>query len=238
MFNETVETAHARGHLSGEHFSIDGTLIQAWAGHQSFVRKNKSDDDTSPGGGARQREDWHGQKRSNETHQSSSNSQANSFRKSRNTGAMLCYLGDLLTDNRHGLVVNVQATQANDTAGFVATCRVNGVTPHVAQNDARGSAIAGRTTRWAGYAISQRKRKRIEQVFGWGKTTRDLVTDLNLIIEPCNQIIRTDIYCPLHQCSHLKSPRCREIHLVSSPRPTIFERATTTHYQRFMRRSH
>jgi IS5 family transposase len=154
------------------------------------------------GGGARHRENWHGEKRSNETHESSSDSQAKLFRKSRNTGAMLCYIGQVLADNRHGLVVNAQVTQANgtaerdvaadmladaarlagkpitvgadknyDTAGFVATCRANRVTPHVAQNDARAgsSAIDGRTTRWAGYAISQRKRKCFEQVFGWSK---------------------------------------------------------------------
>ena len=203
LFNETVETAHARGYLSGEHFSVDGTLIQAWAGQKSFVRKDKSDDDTPPEGGARQRENWHGEKRSNETHESSTDSQARLFRKSRGTGALLCYLGHVLTDNRHGLVVNAQVTQASgtaerdaatemladaahfadrpitvgadknyDTAGFVATCRENRVTPHVAQNDGRsgGSAIDGRTTRWPGYAVSQRKRKCIEQVFGWGKT--------------------------------------------------------------------
>ncbi|WP_321917456.1 MULTISPECIES: IS5 family transposase [Paraburkholderia] len=203
LFNETVEAAHARGYLSGEHFSVDGTLIQAWAGHKSFVRKNKSDDDTPPDDGTRERENWHGEKRSNETHESSTDSQAKLFRKSRRTGALLCYIGHLLTDNRHGLVVNAQVTQASgtaerdaaaamladaaqlagvpitvgadknyDTAGFVATCRANRVTPHVAQNDGRtgGSAIDARTTRWAGYAISQRKRKCIEQVFGWGKT--------------------------------------------------------------------
>ena len=78
LFNETVETAQARGHR--EHFSVDGTLIQAWAGHKSFVRKNKSDDDTPPQGGARQREDWHGEKRSNETHESSSDSQAKLYK--------------------------------------------------------------------------------------------------------------------------------------------------------------
>ncbi|CAJ7187569.1 transposase IS4 family protein [Burkholderia pseudomallei] len=203
LFNETVETAHARGYLSGEHFSVDGTLIQAWAGHKSFVRKDNSDDDTPPDASAGPRENWHGEKRSNETHESSTDSQARLFRKSRGTGAVLCYLGHVLTDNRHGLVVNAQVTQANgtaerdaaadmladaaqfagtpitvgadknyDTAGFVATCRANGVTPHVAQNDGRtgGSAIDGRTTRWPGYAISQRKRKCIEQVFGWSKT--------------------------------------------------------------------
>ncbi|VVE55202.1 IS5 family transposase [Pandoraea sputorum] len=203
LFNETVETAHARGHLLGEHFSVDGTLIQAWAGHKSFVRKDKTDDDTPPEGGSRQRENWHGENRSNETHESSTDSEARLFRKSRGTGAVLCYLGHVLTDNRHGLVVNAQVTQASgtaereaatnmladaafladrpitvgadknyDTAGFVASCRENRVTPHVAQNDGRagGSAIDGRTTRWPGYAISQRKRKCIEQVFGWGKT--------------------------------------------------------------------
>ncbi|POR45779.1 hypothetical protein B0G62_1294 [Paraburkholderia eburnea] len=115
MFNETVEAAHTRGYLSGEHFSVDGTLIQAWAGHKSFVRKNKSNDDT-PDGGTRERENWHGEKRSNETHESSTDSQAKLFRKSRRTGALLCYIGHLLTDNRHGLVVNAQVTQASGTA--------------------------------------------------------------------------------------------------------------------------
>ncbi|GAB6852710.1 hypothetical protein JCM10599A_65140 [Paraburkholderia kururiensis] len=95
---------------------MDGTLIQAWAGHKSFVRKNKSDDDTPPDGGARERENWHGEKRSNETHQSSTDSQAKLFRKSQRTGALLCYIGHLLTDNRHGLVVNAQVTQASGTA--------------------------------------------------------------------------------------------------------------------------
>lgn len=204
LFNETVETAQTRGYLSGEHFSVDGTLVQAWAGQKSFVRKDASDDDSAPpDAGARPRENWHGEKRSNETHESSTDSQARLFRKSRGTGALLCYLGHVLTDNRHGLVVNAQVTQANgtaerdaaadmladaaqlvgtpitvgadknyDTAGFVATCRANQVTPHVAQNVGRsaGSSIDARTTRWPGYAISQRKRKCIEQVFGWGKT--------------------------------------------------------------------
>ncbi len=174
LFNETIEAAHARGYPSGEHFSVDGTLIQAWAGHKSFVRKNKSDDDTPPDGGMRERENWHGEKRSNETHESSTDSQAKLFRKSRRTGVLLCYIGHPLTDNRHGLVVNAQVTQASgtaerdaaaqmledaaqvasapitvgadknyDTAGFVASCRANHVTPHVAQNDGRagGSAI-------------------------------------------------------------------------------------------------
>ena len=203
LFNETVETARVRGHLSGEHFSVDGTLIQAWAGQKSFVPKTKSDDDAPRDGGGSSQENWHGEKRSNDTHESSTDAQARLFRKSRGTGAMLCYMGHVLTDNRHGLVVNAQVTQANgtaerdtaakmladaarfagtsitvgadknyDTAGFVATCRANNVTPHVAQNVARagGCAIDARTTRWPGYSISQRKRKCIEQVFGWSKT--------------------------------------------------------------------
>lgn len=124
LFNETVETAQARGHLSGEHFSVDGTLIQAWAGHKSFVRKNKSDDDAPPDGGTRQRENWHGEKRSNETHESSTDNQAKLFRKSRRTGALLCYMGHLLTDNRHGLVVNAQVTQASSTAERVAAAEM------------------------------------------------------------------------------------------------------------------
>src|SRR5471030_1295531 len=203
LFNETVETARVRGHLSGEHFSVDGTLIQAWAGHKSSVPKDKPDDDSPPDGGAGSQENWRGEKRSNDTHESSTDNQARLFRKSRGTGAMLCYMGHVLTDNRHGLVVNAQVTQATgtaerdaagqmladvagvagraitvgadknyDTAGFVGACRANRVTPHVAQNDGRpgGSAIDARTTRWPGYAVSQQKRKRIEQVFGWGKT--------------------------------------------------------------------
>jgi len=203
LFNETVGTAHARGYLSGEHFSVDGTLIQAWAGHKSFMRKDRPDDDAPPDGGNRPRENWHGEKRSNETHASGTDSQAKLFRKSRRTGALRCYIGHVLSDNRHGLVVNAQVTQASgtaerdaaadmvadaarlagvpitvgadknyDTAGFVANCRAHRVTPHVAQNTERagGSAIDGRTTRWPGYAVSQRKRKCIEQVFGWGKT--------------------------------------------------------------------
>jgi Transposase DDE domain len=188
-----------RGHLSGEHFSVDGTLIQAWAEHRSFVPKTKSDHDSPPDDGASSQENWRGEKRSNDTHESNTDAQARLFRKSRGTAAILCYMGHVLTDNRHGLVVNAQVTQANgtavrdvaaemladaarfagtsitvgadknyDTADSVATCRAYNVTPHVAQNDGRagGSAIDARTTRWPGYAISQRKRKCIEQVFG------------------------------------------------------------------------
>lgn len=194
LFNATVEMAHKRGLLSGEHFSVDGTLIQAWASHKSVRRKDGSDDDRPP-------EDWHGQPRGNDTHESTTDPQSRLYRKSNSAPALPSYLGHVLTDNRHGLVVNVQASQANgkaerdaaadmladvaqpgrritvgadkayDTRGFVQACRTINVTPHVAQNTARagGSAIDGRTTRHEGYASSQRKRKCIEQCFGWGK---------------------------------------------------------------------
>lgn len=194
FFERTVKMAQKQGLLSGEHFSVDGTLIQAWAGHKSFRRKDNSDDGNPP-------ENWHKEKRSNETHQSRTDPQARLYRKSQGTAAMLCYQGHVLTDNRHGLVVDVQASQANgtaeretaidmlarvpggmrritvgadkayDTKGFVQSCRQQRVTPHVAQSLARrgGSAIDARTTRHAGYGISQRKRKCIEQCFGWAK---------------------------------------------------------------------
>lgn len=194
LFNATVEMAHQRGLLSGEHFSVDGTLIQAWASHKSLRRKDGSDDDRPP-------EDWKGQRRSNDTHESSTDPQSRLYRKSNAAPALPSYLGHVLTDNRHGLVVNVRASQADgkaerevaqamladvaqpgqrvtvgadkayDTKDFVQACRTLNVTPHVAQNTRRlgGSAIDTRTTRHMGYEISQRKRKCIEQCFGWGK---------------------------------------------------------------------
>lgn len=186
--------ADKRGLLSGEHFSVDGTLIQAWASHKSMRRKDGSDDGRPP-------EEWRGQPRSNDTHESTSDPQSRLYRKSNAAPALPSYLGHVLTDNRHGLVVNVQAStsvgtakrdvaaqmladvaapgkrvtvgagKAYDTKGFVKACREIGVTPHVAQNleGIGGSAIDGRTTRHAGHEVSQRKRKRIEQCFGWGK---------------------------------------------------------------------
>jgi len=194
LFNATVEMADKRGLLSGEHFSVDGTIIQAWASHKSMRRKDGSDDDRPP-------EDWRGQPRSNDTHESTSDPESRLYRKSNAAPALPSYLGHVLTDNRHGLVVNVRAStsdgkaerdvaeqmladvaspgkrvtvgadKAYDTKGFVKACREMRVTPHVAQNINRngGSAIDGRTTRHVGYEISQRKRKCIEQCFGWGK---------------------------------------------------------------------
>ena len=194
-FNATVEMAATQGLLSGEHFSVDGTLIQAWASHKSVRRKDGSDDDRPP-------DNWHGEKRRNATHASVTDSESRLYRKSSVAPAQLSYLGHVLTDNRHGLVVNVRASTADgyaerevaatmladvcradsrvtvgadknyDTRGFIKACRDMKVTPHVARNTRRagGSAIDGRTTRHRGYAMSQRRRKCIEQCFGWGKS--------------------------------------------------------------------
>lgn len=194
LFNSTVEMARRKGLLSGEHFSVDGTLIQAWASHKSVRRKDGSDDGRPP-------EDWRGDTRSNRTHESTTDPDARLYRKSHAAPALPSYLGHVLTDNLHGLVVNVQASRSDgyaeravaaqmladaarpgghitvgadkayDTRSFVKACREIGATPHVAQNTNRvgGSAIDARTTRHTGYALSQRKRKRIEQCFGWGK---------------------------------------------------------------------
>jgi transposase len=194
LFNATVEMATKKGLLSGEHFSVDGTLIHAWASQKSIRRKDGSDGDRPP-------ENWHGEPRSNETHESKTDPESRLYRKSNAAPALPSYLGHVLTDNLHGLVVNVKASESNgraerevavqmlaevakpgkrvtvgadkayDTRGFVHACRELNVTPHVAQNTKRsgGSAIDGRTTRHPGYAVSQRKRKCIEQCFGWGK---------------------------------------------------------------------
>jgi transposase len=194
LFNSTVEMAQDKGLLSGEHFSVDGTQLKAWASHKSVRRKDGSDEGRPP-------EDWRGEPRSNATHESKTDPQSQLYRKSDAAPALPSYLGHVVSDNRHGLVVNVQVTQATgtaerdaaqamlaetvshdrritvgadkayDTKGFVQACRAINVTPHVAQNVTRngGSAIDGRTTRHIGYDISQRKRKRIEQCFGWGK---------------------------------------------------------------------
>ena len=181
---------------SDEHFSVDGTLIEAWASMKSFRPKDGSDEPPEPGrNGAR---DFHGEKRSNETHASTTDPDARLFRKGRGQAAKLCHMGHLLMENRHGLVVDTRLTQppappsarrAGDGGavpactgsrsaptrpstqpGFVAELRAMNVTPHVAQNMTnRRSAIDGRTTRHPGYAVSQRIRKRIEEAFGWIK---------------------------------------------------------------------
>ena len=192
LFNEIVAMADAEGWLSGEHFSVDGTLIQAWAGHKSFVRKDGDDQDGT---------DFRGTSRSNETHASTTDSDARLFRKGK-TASELRYMGHTLADNRHGLIANARVTladghaereaakvmiadacQANpeatltlgadkgyDAAEFIEALQELKVIAHVAQNTAnRRSAVPDEIASSEGYAISQRKRKLIEQGFGWAK---------------------------------------------------------------------
>jgi transposase len=184
--------------LSDDHFSVDGTLIEAWASMKSFQPKDGSGEPPADGrNGAR---DFHGEKRSNETHASTTDPDARLYKKAKGQAAKLCHMGHVVMENRGGLVVAASTTPATgtaereaaeamvgelegshritlgadkayDTADFVAEMRRIGVTPHVAQNDkGRRSAVDGRTTRHGGYQVSIRHRKRIEEVFGWMKT--------------------------------------------------------------------
>ena len=183
--------------LSDEHFSVDGTLIQAWASMKSFRPKDGSGEPPAPGRNGER--DFHGEQRTNDTHASTSDPEARLFRKGKGKEAKLCFMGHLLMENRHGLIVDGRLGEANgtaerdvaqamvaaipgrhritvggdknfDTAGFVAALHELNATPHVAQNTSnRRSAIDGRTTRHGGYAVSQRIRKRIEEGFGWIK---------------------------------------------------------------------
>jgi transposase len=201
FFPGVLEQARQRDVLSDEHFSVDGTLLEAWAGAKSYqakVKKGKSEPPDDPGNPS---VNFRGEKRSNATHESKTDPEAKLARKGPGKEAKLSYNGNLLIENRNGLIVDTEVWEANgtaerdaalamleqlpgnkqvtvggdkgyDTADFVAECRHLQVTPHVAQNDQRrgGSAIDERTTRHAGYALSQRKRKRIEECFGWMKT--------------------------------------------------------------------
>ena len=184
--------------LSDEHFSVDGTLIEAWASMKSFRPRDGGGE--PPGGGRNGERDFHGEKRSNETHASTTDPEARLYKKAKGQAAKLCHMGHVVMENRNGLVVDAAVTPATgtaereaattmvggmdgshritlgadkayDTTDFVAEMRRLGVTLHVAQNDkGRRSAIDGRTTRHAGYGVSLRIRKRIEEVFGWMKT--------------------------------------------------------------------
>jgi transposase len=202
FFEQVIAQARAKELLSDEHFTVDGTLIQAWAGQKSFRAKNNKDakDEVPPDDPGNVTVDFRGEKRSNATHESTTDPQARLYKKSAGSEAKLSYLGHVLTENRNGLVVGARVTKATGTAEreaalemieerkggrrvtmggdkgydvqeFVADVRDLGVTPHVAQNNGnRRSAVDERTTRHAGYEISQRKRKRVEEVFGWLKT--------------------------------------------------------------------
>ena len=202
LFDEVVAAAQERGLLSGEHFTVDGTLIEAAASLKSFRRRDgeppagKDDDPGNP------LVDFRGEQRTNATHQSSTDPEARLLRKGKGKEAKLVFLAHALMENRHGLLVDFQVTEATgtaerdmvpvlldearergfhpktlgadrayDTRGCVSEMRRLRVTPHVAQNsNRRSSTIDGRTTRHPGYALSQRLRKRVEEIFGWMKT--------------------------------------------------------------------
>jgi transposase len=195
-----VAQAQAQGLTSDEHFTVDGTLLEAWAGAKSF-REKEGKPAPPPDDPGNPTVNFRGEPRSNETHTSQTDPEAKLARKGEGKESKLSYCGNLLVENRNGLIVNAEVFQANgtaerdaalvmleqipgtkpvtvggdkgfDTRGFVAECRHLGVVPHVAQNLNRsgGSAIDRRTTRHPGYVLSQKKRKRIEECFGWLKT--------------------------------------------------------------------
>jgi transposase len=196
-----LEQPRVKRLLSTDHFSVDGTLIEAWASMKSFKPKSGRDEPPAEGGGRNREADFHGEKRSNDTHASTSDPEAMLYRKGPGKEAKLCFMGHALMENRNGLVVHACLTPADghaeriaalhmiepradrpqaitlgadkayDAEDFVNELRAMKVTPHVAQNTSgRSSAIDSRTTRHAGYAVSQRIRKRIEEAFGWIKT--------------------------------------------------------------------
>ena len=198
--------------VSSDHFSVDGTLIEAWASMKSFRPKDRGDDDDPGGPGRNAERDFHGEKRSNETHRSISDPEARLYRKGDGQPARLCYMGHALMENRNGLAVGGGVTQATGTAereaalelldrrrgrskrritlgadkaydvtGFVQDLRDRSVTPHIAidghltkTGKRRKTALDARTTRHPGYDISQRRRKRIEETFGWIKGSAGL----------------------------------------------------------------
>ena len=196
---ELLTHRQVRALLSDEHFSVDGTQVQAWASMKSFAAKDGSSDPPSPGRNGER--DFHGEKRCNETHASTTEPEAKLYKKGKGKEAKLSYIGNVMTENRNGFVVEAELRPMSgtvereaatamivrhspgaqritvggdknfDTTDFVADMRALNVTPHVAQNTSgRRSAIDHRTTRHAGYAVSQQKRKRVEEPFGWGKT--------------------------------------------------------------------
>jgi IS5 family transposase len=199
---EVTAEARAQGLLSDDHFTVDGTLLEAWASFKSFKPREGQPDQTPPDDRGNPTVDFHGEKRSNATHQSTTDPDARLYKKGKGRPAQLSYLGHVLMENRHGLVVDTEVTPADGFGERDAACRMAErlagehrvtvgadkaydmqelvtafrsmhVTPHVAQyteTPHRGSAIDGRTTRHSGYGVSQRIRKRVEEIFGWMKT--------------------------------------------------------------------
>lgn len=203
FFAQVVAHARRRRLLSEDHFTVDGTLIEAWASLKSLRPKDEAPDDRDPPDDkGNPSVDFHGEKRGNATHASTTDPEAKLARKGHGKEAKLCFGAHALMENRNGLLVDlhvagvldetereaalrmlersvpgshrvtVAADKAYDTHGFIAGCRALRVTPHVAQNSKRrgGSAIDHRTTRHWGYRVSQRIRKRVEEIFGWCKT--------------------------------------------------------------------
>jgi transposase len=199
FFEAVVEEARALDLLSNEHFSVDGTLIESWASHKSFQKKDR-DESGKDGDGGNAGADFHGEQRTNQTHESKTDPEARLYRKGSGKEAKLCYAGHVVMENRNGLAVNGRLTQATgrserdaavemmaeiagakrvtigtdkayDTRDFIGQMRELNVTPHVTQHTKRRrSAIDGRTTRHEGYGLSLRFRARIEEIFGWIKT--------------------------------------------------------------------
>lgn len=201
FFDIVVAQAKRAKLMSSEHFTVDGTLIEAWASLKSFKKKDgdKKDPPDDPGNPT---VDFHGEKRTNETHASTTDPESRLAKKAAGKEARLSFSGHALMENRNGLLCDFRIAEANgraerevaiemlreridgprritigadkgyDTRGFVADCRAIGAVPHVAQHLTRngGSAIDDRTTRHGGYAVSQRIRKRVEEIFGWCKT--------------------------------------------------------------------
>ena len=190
FFQAVIEQARAQHLLSDEHFSVDGTLLEAWASDKSFQKKS---DPPKRGTGSRGQTLW------NDTHASTTDPDARKYRKSRGAAFKLVHMGHVLSENRNGLAIGVRVTVANpkaerqtalellravcggrpktvggdkgfDERDFVAGARAMGVTPHVSPHTRRPSHVDARTTRHAGFAVSQRKRKRIEEIFGWMKS--------------------------------------------------------------------
>jgi transposase len=199
FFEDVVAQARDRRLLSAEHFTVDGTLLEAWAGQKSFKRKDQPADPPDDPGNPTVH--FHGERRSNQTHQSTTDPESRLFKKAKGHEAKLAYLGEVLMENRHGLVVDACVVPATgtgerdaaislvaglpprrvtiggdkgyDTRGFVESLRQLEATPHIARK-AKSRALDGRTTRHPGYDSSQCVRKRIEEVFGWMKTVGGL----------------------------------------------------------------
>jgi len=199
FFTRVLDQARTRALLSAEHFTVDGTLVEAWASHKSFKPKT-APPETPPDDPGNPTVDFRGERRSNATHASTTDPEARLAKKSPGHAAQLAYHGHVLMDNRHGLAVQTRVTPATgtaereaavamvralprrahrtlgadkgyDTRAFVHALRRYAITPHVAQNTtARASALDERTTRHPGYLVSQQRRKRVEEIFGWLKT--------------------------------------------------------------------